>query len=240
MSAQESSVRTHPGMEGFSLVELLVTVVVFTLMMTAFFVFYRSQTMALSNQERFLNAKQNAQIGLDFMMRELRTAGSRPMPESFSSCGVPVSSAAICFGINQLKGFPSLVSANATSLRLLSDYRGNNPGDAPDGCPNDPGEDITYAYDAGTGRLLRTDGTSAATPVLEGIASGGLTFQYFGYGTGSPPPYVPFTGTLTADQIARLTHVVITVTISAPSRIPNAPAIVSTQTSTIDMRNPAC
>lgn len=225
---------------GFSLIELLVVGAVFAVLMSAFFVFYRSQVIALSNQERFLNAKQSSQIGLDFVMRELRTAGSRPSPETFSGCGVAASASTVCFGLNQTKGFPSLVSANQTSFRLLADYRGDAAGDVPDGCPDDPGEDITYAYDAGTGRLLRTAGNGTPTAVIDGISPGGFRIQYFGYGNGTPAPFVPFTGTLTADQVARLTHVVITVTTTAPSRLPDAAPIVSTQTSTIDMRNPAC
>ena len=225
---------------GFSLIELTVSTTVLGLLLASFGVFYRSQVIALSNQERYLNAKQSAQIGLDFMMRELRTAGSRPMYESFAGCSVAPSASNVCFGFLGSKGFPSLVSANATGFRLLADYRGDAVGDAPDGCPDDPEEDVTYAYDAGTGRLLRTSGAGAPSTVLNGIAPGGFAIQYYGYGTGTPPPYVPFTGALTANQIARLTHVVIRVTTVAPSRIPSAPAIVSTQTSTVDIRNPAC
>ena len=228
------------GNAGFTLLELLVMGAVMALMMTAFFSFYRSQVIALSNQERFLNAKQNAQIGLDFMMRELRTAGSRPAYETHTGCDVAASTATVCHGFFGLKGFPSLVAASATSLRMLADFRGDASGDAPDGCPNDSGEDITYTYDAGSGRLLRTVGAGTPSAILEGIAPNGFAIRYYGYGTGNPPPYVEFTGTLTADQIARLTHVAIRVTTRAASRIRGVAPIVSTQTSTIDIRNPAC
>ncbi len=225
---------------GFSLIELLVMGTVMALLMTAFFTFYRSQVLALSNQERFLNAKQSAQLGLDFMMRELRTAGSRPAYESFAGCTVAASTATVCHGFLGVKGFPSLVSANATGLRLFADYRGNAAGDAPDGCPDDPGEDITYTYDGANARLLRTVGAGTPQPVLQGIDAGGFNIQYFGYGNGNPPPYEPFTGTLTANQIARLTHIVIRVRTVAPNRLPGAGEITSTQTSTVDVRNPAC
>lgn len=230
----------HRGSAGFSLVELLVTATVMALMMTAFLGFYRSQVIALSNQERFLNAKQNAQLGLDFMMRELRTAGSRPAYESFAGCSVAASTATVCHGFLGAKGFPSLVSADGTSLRLLADYRGDSSGDEPDGCPDDSGEDITYSYDATSGRLDRTLGAGTPAAVLSGIAPSGFSLRYYGYGTGNPAPYVEFSGTLTADQIARLTHIVISVTTRAESRLPSSPALFSTQTSTIDMRNPAC
>jgi prepilin-type N-terminal cleavage/methylation domain-containing protein len=233
--------RSSHRVDGFSLIELVVSTAVLGLLLASFGVFYRSQVIALSNQERYLNAKQSAQIGLDFMMRELRTAGSRPMYESFPGCGVAASTSNVCFGFLGQKGFPSLVSANATSLRLLADYRGDAAGAPADGCPNDPEEDVTYTYDAANGRLLRRSGAAGApATVLNGIAPGGFAIQYYGHGTGTPPPFVPFTGSLTADQIARLTHVVIRVTTRAPSRIASAPAIVSTQTSTIDIRNPAC
>lgn len=232
--------KARPADAGFTLLEVLVMGAVMAIMLGAYFSFYRSQVLALATQERFLNAKQGAQIGLDFLMRELRTAGSRPAYESFPGCNVAASTATVCHGFFGVKGFPSLVSANATGLRMLADFRGNGTSDPPDGCPNDPGEDITYTYDAGTGRLLRTVGSGTPSAVLEGIAPSGLTLRYFGYGSGNPPAYVEFTGTLTADQIARLTHVVMSVTTRATSRIPNAPPIVSNQTSTIDMRNPAC
>ena len=230
---------THRESErGFSLVEILAAAVVFAILLAGSFSFYRSQALAMAQQERFLNAKENAQIGIDFLVRELRTAGARPSPESFTGCGVAASTATVCFGIS-VKGFPSLMNANATHLRLLTDYRGNALGSTPDGCPDDDAEDVTYTYNSGTGQLLRTVG-GTATAVMEGIAPSGFSLRYFGYGTGTPPPYVEFTGALTADQIARLTHIVITVTTRAPSAIPNAPAIVSTQQSTVDMRNPAC
>ncbi len=241
----------YRGEHGFSLVELLVSVVVFSILLAAFFVFYRSQALALSNQERFLNAKQNAQIGIDFVMRELRTAGARPKPEAYPNpgcasgpcCTVAKTTSTICFGQNSNGGgYPSFISASGTSLRLLADYRGDALSSVPDGCPDDPGEDVTYAYNAGTGRLMRTPGSGTATPVLEGIAANGFRFRYYGYGNGTPPPFVEFQtggGALTADEIARVTHVAITVTTTAPSAIGNNP-VVSSQTSTIDIRNPAC
>lgn len=232
--------KRHRGGGGFSLVELIVSVTVFSAMLAAFFVFYRSQALALAQQERSLNAKQNAQIGIDFLARELRTAGSRPLPESFTGCGVAASTATVCFGLGGVKGFPGLVDANATSLRLLADYRGDAFASAPDGCPDDADEDVTYTYSSGTGRLLRTPVGGTPTSVIEGIAPNGISLLYFGYGTGSPPPYVEFTGNLTANQIAQLTHIVITVTTRATSVIVGVPEILSTQTSTIDVRNPAC
>jgi prepilin-type N-terminal cleavage/methylation domain-containing protein len=244
-------VNRYRGEQGFSLFELVVSMVVFSTMLAAFFIFYRSQALALSNQERFLNAKQNAQIGMDFVVRELRTAGARPLPEAYPNpgcvsgpcCTVAKTTSTICFGQNNNGGgYPSLVSASGTSLRLLADYRGDALGDAPDGCPNDPGEDITYTYDSGTGRLMRAPGSDAATPVLEGIATDSFRFRYYGYGNGTPPPFVEFQsggGALTANEIARLTHIAITVTTTAPSRVGSS-AVVSTQTSTVDIRNPAC
>jgi prepilin-type N-terminal cleavage/methylation domain-containing protein len=232
---------------GFTLVEILVSITVFGILLIAFFIFYRSQALALSQQERFLNAKQNAQIGLDFVMRELRTAGSRPAPEIFAGCGVAASTATTCSGVHVVagvsqKGFPAIVSANGTSVRILADYRGNNLGDAADGCPDDAAEDVTYTYNAGTGRLLRTPVGGAATPVLEGIAAGGFRIRYYGYGTGSPPPYVEFQsggGNLTVNEMARVKHMVITITTTAPGRISGAP-ITTTQQSTVYVRNPPC
>jgi prepilin-type N-terminal cleavage/methylation domain-containing protein len=231
---------------GFTLLELVVSVLVLGVMLAAFLVFYRSQALALSHQENFLNAKQNAQIGLDSLIRELRTAGSRPMQEDFdaATCGVAASTATVCYGFNSVKGFPRLASANGTSLRLLADFRGVNAGDGPDGCPIQEGEDITYSHDASSRRLLRKVGNGTATPVLEGLtATNGFRIRYYGYGTGTPPPYVEFQaggGNLTADEIARLTHVVVTLTTEARSRIPGLPPTTSMQTSSIQMRNPAC
>jgi type II secretory pathway pseudopilin PulG len=240
------TVRSHRiGEAAFTLVEILASITVFSVLLAAFFVFYRSQTLALAHQEQFLNAKQNAQIGLDFMMRELRTAGSRPMAETYDAgtCAITVSTSTICFGVNGVKGFPRLGSANGTSLRIFTDFRGVNAGDGPDGCPAQVGEDVTYSYDSGTGRILRQVGNGTPSPVLEGVPSGSFRIRYYGYGTGSPPPFVEFQsggGALTADEIARLTHLVVTITTRAPSRIPGLPAITSTQSSTIAMRNPPC
>jgi hypothetical protein len=222
---------------GTTVIELLVSVVVFATMLGAFFVFYRSQTLALAQQERTLNTKENAQLGMDFLTRELRTAGARPRPESFAGCGVAASTSTTCFGVGGV-GFPRFASANATTIRLLADARGNSTGSAADGCPDDANEDVTYTYNSGTGQLLRRPGTGSWTPVIDGISA--FRFRYFTFGTGDPPPYVEVSGNLTANQIAQLTHVVIELTTRATSVIPGTPAVTSAQTSTVDLRNPPC
>jgi prepilin-type N-terminal cleavage/methylation domain-containing protein len=243
---------SNPG-SGFTLIEIVVSVVVFSIMMAAFFVFYRSQALALAHQELFINAKENAQIGIDFMMREIRTAGARPVPETYPPAGCAVAASTdttACFGVavsggNSVRGFPSFASANGTSLRMLTDYRdATSPPPIPDGCPDDPNEDITYTYTSGTGQVTRQLATGTPSVVLDGIEPNGFRFRYYGYAlAGSPPAFEEFQSggaALTAAQISRLTHITITVTTRANARIPGMGPIRSTQTTTVDVRNPAC
>ena len=252
--------RSRDPSRGFTLVEMIVSVVVFSIMMAAFFVFYRSQALALAHQERFINAKENAQIGVDFMMREIRTAGARPKPEAYPTAGcssgpccttvAASTDTTACFGVsvtggNSVRGFPSFVSANGTSLRMLTDYRGTtSPPAVPDGCPDDPNEDITYTYTSGTGQVTRRLGAGTPSVVFDGIEPNGFRFRYYGYAlSGSPPAFTQFQsggGALTAEQISRLTHITITVTTRANARIRGMGPIRSMQTTTVDIRNPAC
>lgn len=235
----------RPGHAGFTLVEVLTTTVVLVVLLGALFAFFRSQALALSQQERVINMKQNAQIGLDFMIRELRTAGSRPMPDLFvdANCPANVSTATNCIGTRigtaLIKGYPRLVGASGTSIQFLADFRGNTLGSNADGCPDDAGEDVTYTYNSGSGQLTRTSGGTTSV-VLDNIAANGFRIRYYRVQSGAYQEMQSGGGALTANEIASLAHVTLSVRTQASSRIPGLGPIRSEQTATVEMRNPAC
>ena len=230
---------------GFTLVEVLTTTVVLVVLLGALFAFFRTQALALSQQERAINVKQNAQIGLDFMIRELRTAGSRPLPDLFvdASCAANASTASNCIGTRVgttlVKGFPRLFSANGTSLRFYADFRSAAAGTTADGCPDDADEDVTYTYVAGTGQLTRTSGGTTSV-VLDNIAANGFRIRYYRIQGGAYQEMQSGGGALTPNEIAQLAHLTISVRTQASSRIPGLGPIRSDQTATVEMRNPAC
>ena len=116
------------------MVELLVSLLLTSIIMTAVYSVYRVQTHSAKVQENRLEAQEYARSVLDMMVREIRNAGYAP-------------TGAACAGV---------ALASAQSLQFLYDA------DADGNC-TPPDEDITYAFDTtgctgGLGNITRGSG----------------------------------------------------------------------------------
>jgi len=167
---------------GFTIVELLVSILLTSIIMGAIYSVYRVQTHSAKAQENRLEAQEYARSVLDMMVREIRNAAYNPLGAT---------SGTNCAGGSA--GTPTVVSAAAASIRFTYDFQGGTGG-VPDGDCADSDEDITYAYDTtgcasgygnvtrnGSGnplticnvtsfdlRYFKQDGTELSRPVIAG------------------------------------------------------------------------
>ena len=144
--------------QGFTLVELLVSILLTSIIMGAIYSVYRVQTHSAKVQEYRLEAQEYARSVLDIMVREIRNAAYNPLGATLGTN---------CAG--GLPGTPSVVTGTATSIRFTYDFE-NTAGTTftPDGNCNGPDEDITYTYDttgcaAGFGNVTRNGSANPLT-----------------------------------------------------------------------------
>src|SRR3972149_2488435 len=104
---------------GFTIVELLVSILLTSIIMTAVYSVYRVQTHSAKVQESRLEAQEYARSVLDMMVREVRNAGYAP---TGAACAV-------------------VVSASSQTIQFAYDANAN-------GVCTDADEDIEYRFDA--------------------------------------------------------------------------------------------
>lgn len=116
------------GKSGFTLVELMVTLVVASLISLTLYTAYLSQNRSQVAQDRVVEMQQHLRGGMNFMTRELRMAGFDP----------------------QLTADAGIVAATATTITFTRDINDNGAGSTPgDGDVADSEESITYGITAG-------------------------------------------------------------------------------------------
>ncbi len=64
---------------GFTIIEITIALAIGTLLIAAVFSVFISQNKAYVNQDKILEMQQNARVGLDYIMKNLQTAGYDPM-----------------------------------------------------------------------------------------------------------------------------------------------------------------
>ena len=162
--------------QGFSLIEFLVTILLSSIVMGAIYSVYRVQTRSMKVQENRMEAQQYARSVLDLMVREIRNAGFNPLS---------VTNGNNCAGGSQ--GTPSIVTANATTLRFTYDFQGTTASSPPDGHCDNGDEDLTYSFDiagcpSGFGNITRKEGTNAAVALTDcNVATGTANFSFTYY-----------------------------------------------------------
>ena len=114
--------------DGFTLVELLISIAIFSIVIGSIFSFSIAQRKYLSVQEQVSGMIQTARAAMDMIFGELSVAGYNPSGAVFS--GIPY---------------------NASQLQIYADVNGN-------GVLTDPNENIIYSYDANNKRILRNTG----------------------------------------------------------------------------------
>lgn len=145
---------------GFTIVELLVSILLTFLVMGAVYSVYRVQTHSAKLQENRLEAQEYARSVLDLMVREIRNAAYNPLGAvSVSALGTNCAGGSV--------GAPGVVTATATSIRFTLDFQGTTAGSVPNGSCDNADEDITYAFDttgcpSGYGNVTRKEGANAA------------------------------------------------------------------------------
>ena len=135
---------------GFSLLELLVAFVLGALFLTG-----ALMMCALHRSIWFTDVRLNeARLGLIApacsLARSLRVAGGNPLSVSSFT------------GIECLAGH----AGDCESIIIRSDHRGKDPGSAPDGDRDDPGETLVFTYDV-QARLIRRNGQPFAERIVE-------------------------------------------------------------------------
>lgn len=239
--------RTRGPVRGFSLMELIITMGILSVFLASLFAFFRSQVFAYRTEETRMRLKEQVDVALDFLVKELRMAGSRPNDPPFdpvagtggyppAGCAVPAGTTQVVFGcgdtsIGEPASFERLTLATATSVTLQYDFRGATLSDDPDGCPDDGGDEvIAYAYDAANERLLRNN-----VVLLENVPAGGFQLGYFDeQGNPLAPPL---------DEAARASvwRVEVSLAVDSPADpfLPDGVQQARTD-ATILLRNPPC
>jgi type IV pilus assembly protein PilW len=134
--------------QGFTLVELLVTLVVSGVVLAGICSTFYSQHTSYVNQEQIVSMQQNLRAAMYIMEREIRMAGHDPNGDSGAG----------------------ILTPNASSIRIALDLTNSAGTGIPDGDVGEPGEDITYSLQDADGDgdldLVRTDHNAAVTQMI--------------------------------------------------------------------------
>ncbi|WP_028581422.1 prepilin-type N-terminal cleavage/methylation domain-containing protein [Desulfogranum japonicum] len=128
MNNMHTSLFRRTGQIGFTLVELMITMVIASLISAALYSAYISQQRSQTAQDQIVEMQQHLRGGVNFMVRELRMAGCDP----------------------QLTADAGIVAATSTTVTFTLDVNDNGAEKSPgDGDVADPEESITYGFTAG-------------------------------------------------------------------------------------------
>ena len=134
---------------GFTLVELLVSMSIGMVILAAVTTTFMSQTRIYNAQEQINEMQQNARGALDIITREVKMAGYNPNEASFNG---------VTYSTTQL-----MVQADLDLDGAISTSSTAN-------------EQITYAYDSANQRMTRAVGSGSAQILAEHITA--FTFGY--------------------------------------------------------------
>ena len=133
--------------KGFTIVELLVSMLLTSIIMGAIYSVYRVQTHSAKVQENRLEAQEYARSVLDMMVREIRNTGYFPVTVT---------------DINCVAGQGGIVSATATTFEFRVDA------DADGLCSNTVGTNERIIYTLSGNDITRTEGSGAAQLLTNG------------------------------------------------------------------------
>lgn len=172
--------------KGFTLIEMMVAMGVILVTMAAVSVLFSRALGVRSRESSRTDALTSAQAALNVMSREISNSGYGLSQNSYDT----VHNNGIV-----------LADSNSTKLRIRCNVVNTNTTTA------DPGEDVTYYYDASAQSIVRHDPAQSpsTTYLVNQISS--VTFQYYNYtGSNSTP-------TITDTPTANTSRVKITVTV---------------------------
>jgi type IV pilus assembly protein PilW len=143
------------NIEGFTLVELMVSMGIGMVILAAVTTTFMSQAKIYNAQEQVNEMQQNARGVLDIITRELKMAGYKPNGGTFNG---------VTYSTTQLMVQADLDSSGAISTSSTAN------------------EQITYIYDGANQRITRAVGTGGAQILADNITA--FTFSYLdGAGT---------------------------------------------------------
>lgn len=143
---------------GFTLIELLIAMAISGIVLGALISTFIIQSKSYDVQEQIAEMTQTARAAMDMMTREIRLAGYDPT------------------GLAAFNG----ITYNASQLQIRADL--NDDGNTDDPSPDDPNENIVYAYYDATDQIKRKTGGGYFQPFAENIqgvgGNPGFTFVY--------------------------------------------------------------
>jgi type IV pilus assembly protein PilW len=135
--------------EGFTLIELMVSMGIGMVVLAAVTTTFMLQTKVYNAQQQINEMEQNARGVLDVITRELKMAGYKPNGGSFSGVTYSTTQLMIQTDLDASGGISSSTTAN---------------------------EQITYAYDSTNKQITRAVGSGSALVLADNIAA--FTFSY--------------------------------------------------------------
>lgn len=196
--------------KGFSLIELIIAMTVMLVLLGLVSTILSGAISTRTRESRKTDALSSSQAALNVISREVANSG---------------------YGLS----YNGLIAADSGSqkIRVRSNLTNTN------NCVTDPGEDVTYFYDAATESIVRSEryaatecGTTFQTKtsiVVNRISS--ITFQYWDYSSTNRD------GTLTSVPTANTGRVVITVTVELEDVEGQPSGQEVTLTSDVTLRN---
>jgi type II secretory pathway pseudopilin PulG len=174
---------------GFTIAELVVSAGLSLSVLAAVYGVFRSQTHTVKVQESRIEAHEYALNAIDVMVREIRNAAYNPLATT---------NGANCAGSSgsPAAGTPGIFVADATTLGITYDFRGNGgPTSAADGDCGDAEERVEFAFSstgcpAGFGNVTRKEGSNAAQALTDCNVTS-LQFLYYPQQTSGTAP-APF------------------------------------------------
>jgi prepilin-type N-terminal cleavage/methylation domain-containing protein len=166
---------------GFSLIELMITMVVVVLMLGIVSTLLSRSLSVRARESRKTDALTSAQAALNIMSREIANSGF-----------------GIYDGVDSQTAVNGIILGGDSTANQIH-FRANlsNAGDGPVNptcpavCTNEPGEDVTYFFDDATDSIVRYDpnGSPTTSVIVNKISN--VTFSYFDYapdGTSTAEP----------------------------------------------------
>lgn len=176
------------GEGGFTLAEVLVATTLSTMVLLGLYLLYDVNQATFIRGEQRTDLQQNARIGMDRLVRELRLAGNDPS-------GVLTGGPAIPGGQDNCSGAPAapleaIENAEPTCIRFYADVDPTGPAGT---------ERVEYSYDAANQLLRRrqwdvTGASNGAQPLAERVTAFFLTYYDGNNGMitlSGTPPQVP-------------------------------------------------
>jgi len=154
------NIRSHVGREGFTLVEMMMTLLIFGVVLGIVTqVFFGTQGMYARTSQR-ADQQMGTRAGLTVMTEEIRRAGADP----------------------DATGIVGLMAADDDTVRVQAELN-----DTPGIQTAEPSEDVTYFLDSATGTIMRDNGTGPQ-PMIQNVTV--FQLQYFDANNNKigPPP----------------------------------------------------